>query len=149
MCFDISSDESLFLALFVIVFMWDDQLRLLLIVTPRYFAFFCGFEGGVMKCVWEDNCFLFSVYSKNFTLVRVEFHCHKTWKQPSKQLNQDNRDANTLTSPYLTDINECASDPCHHNATCVDHVNAFSCVCSPGFTDPLCCTGNLQLLHKT
>jgi len=29
----------LFLALFVIVFMWDDQLRLLLMVTPRYFAF--------------------------------------------------------------------------------------------------------------
>jgi len=29
----------LFLALFQIVFMWDDQLRSLLIVTPRYFAF--------------------------------------------------------------------------------------------------------------
>ena len=39
-CFDISSDESqTFLALFVIVFMSDDQLRLLMIVTPRYFAF--------------------------------------------------------------------------------------------------------------
>ena len=29
----------LFVALFVIVFMWDNQLRLLLITTPRYFEF--------------------------------------------------------------------------------------------------------------
>jgi len=64
----------LFLALFVIMCMWDDQLRSLLIVTPRYFAFFCGSEGGVMMCVWEDNWFLFSMYSENFTLVRVKFH---------------------------------------------------------------------------
>jgi len=47
-------------------------LRLLLIVDPRYFVFFCGSEGVVMKCIWEDDRFLFSVYSKNFTLVRVK-----------------------------------------------------------------------------
>jgi len=39
-CFDISSDESqIILVLFVIVFMWDDQLRSLLIVNPIYIAF--------------------------------------------------------------------------------------------------------------
>jgi len=49
---------------------------------------------------------------------------------------------NDLTLFMFIDIDECASAPCHHNATCVDHVNSFSCVCSPGYTDPLCCTGN-------
>jgi len=53
----------LFLALFVIVFMWDDQLRLLLILTPIYFAFSVVLI--VVSWVWEDNRFLFSVYSKN------------------------------------------------------------------------------------
>ena len=69
LCILCSMNLRLFLALFVIVFMWDDQLRLLL----RYFVF-CGSEDGVMKCIWEDNRFLFSVYSKNITLVRVKFH---------------------------------------------------------------------------
>jgi len=55
----------LFLALLVIVFVWDYQ------VSPRYFAFSVGV---VIKCIWEDNRFLFYVYSKNFTRVRVKFH---------------------------------------------------------------------------
>jgi len=57
-----------------LLFMWDEQLRLLLIVTSKIFCIFCGSKDGVMKCIWEDNRFLFSVYSKNFTLVRVKFH---------------------------------------------------------------------------
>ncbi|XP_038065319.1 fibropellin-1-like isoform X2 [Patiria miniata] len=35
-------------------------------------------------------------------------------------------------------IDECASDPCHNAAECVDGVNEFSCTCAPGFTGPLC-----------
>lgn len=31
------------------------------------------------------------------------------------------------------EVNECLSDPCHSGATCVDHLNAFSCVCQDGF----------------
>lgn len=31
------------------------------------------------------------------------------------------------------EVDECLSDPCHSGATCVDHLNAFSCVCQDGF----------------
>jgi len=39
----------------------------------------------------------------------------------------------------LTDINECASNPCIHG-TCHDGVNLFSCACTPGYGGPLCQT---------
>lgn len=32
-----------------------------------------------------------------------------------------------------TEVDECLSDPCHNGATCVDHLNAFSCICQDGF----------------
>ena len=36
-------------------------------------------------------------------------------------------------------IDECLSSPCSHsNATCVDGVNAFTCVCPQGLTGDLC-----------
>jgi len=44
-----------------------------------------------------------------------------------------------------TDVNECADDPCEHNGTCTDLINAFTCNCSPGYT------GNFYVqlnLHK-
>lgn len=31
-------------------------------------------------------------------------------------------------------IDECISSPCLHNATCVDLVHGYGCVCSPGYT---------------
>ena len=43
--------------------------------------------------------------------------------------------------PYFADIDECSSDPCHHDSTCINEVNMFSCVCTPGYTGPLCQTG--------
>lgn len=29
--------------------------------------------------------------------------------------------------------NECASNPCHHGATCRDLINSYVCHCKPGF----------------
>lgn len=31
------------------------------------------------------------------------------------------------------DVNECISNPCQNNATCVDDVNGYICECLPGF----------------
>ena len=42
---------------------------------------------------------------------------------------------------YLTDIDECSSDPCQNGGTCVDQVNGYLCQCSPGYTDLQCKTG--------
>lgn len=38
-------------------------------------------------------------------------------------------------------INECESNPCANQATCVDALNSFVCKCLPGFTGGRCETG--------
>jgi len=30
---------------------------------------------------------------------------------------------------HITDIDECNSDPCLHNGTCIDLINGYSCRC--------------------
>ena len=40
-----------------------------------------------------------------------------------------------------TDIDDCVSARCENNATCVDGVNQFSCVCKTGFSGKLCDIG--------
>ena len=41
---------------------------------------------------------------------------------------------------FLTDINECASDPCVHGA-CNDEVNGYSCECDDGYEGDTCNEG--------
>lgn len=38
----------------------------------------------------------------------------------------------------LQDIDECFTEPCQHNATCVDLVGRFSCDCAPGYQGQFC-----------
>ena len=35
-------------------------------------------------------------------------------------------------------IDECESNTCQNNATCVDGINNFTCSCQPGFTGRFC-----------
>ena len=46
---------------------------------------------------------------------------------------------------FFTDINECDSDPCFNNGTCVDKPNSFNCSCPQGFIGNRCETGQRQL----
>ena len=48
---------------------------------------------------------------------------------------------NTHEIVFYVDIDECSSDPCKNEATCIDGVNMFSCFCAQGFTGPLCDIG--------
>ena len=41
----------------------------------------------------------------------------------------------------LPDIDECSSNPCAHNGTCIDGVNSFTCSCVDGYTGHDCETG--------
>ena len=42
-------------------------------------------------------------------------------------------DNNSLVGTCILDINECASNPCKHGATCNDHINMYNCTCPPGY----------------
>ena len=34
----------------------------------------------------------------------------------------------------LDTLDECANNPCHNGATCVDGANNFTCLCPPGYS---------------
>jgi len=41
---------------------------------------------------------------------------------------------------YVTDINECSSNPCKNLGACYDQVNGYRCSCRPGYTGTTCAT---------
>lgn len=34
----------------------------------------------------------------------------------------------------LTSTDECSSNPCYNNATCIDGHNSYACTCQPAYT---------------
>ena len=42
------------------------------------------------------------------------------------------------------DIGECLSDPCQNGGTCIDEINAFTCVCINGYTGYVCETSEMS-----
>ena len=36
--------------------------------------------------------------------------------------------------PYLSDIDECAQNPCHDNASCINSIGSYECHCDSGFS---------------
>jgi len=45
---------------------------------------------------------------------------------------------------FFLDIDDCQPMPCKNNATCVDHVNNYTCTCDSGFTGRNCEIGELS-----
>ena len=46
----------------------------------------------------------------------------------------------------ITDIDDCASGPCHNGATCRDGVDSFTCTCPVGFVGDVCNYGKISTL---
>ena len=44
----------------------------------------------------------------------------------------------TTYYPKITDIDECASNPCQNGGTCNDNINSYTCSCIPGYTGNNC-----------
>ena len=47
---------------------------------------------------------------------------------------------------FLTDINECLSNPCPRRASCNNEINAYSCTCVQGFTGDDCESGRFYII---
>ena len=45
----------------------------------------------------------------------------------------------------ISELNECESDPCENGGTCEDEINAYTCVCAPGYNGTQCEIGELNL----
>ena len=45
------------------------------------------------------------------------------------------------------EINECESDPCINEGTCIDQIDSFMCDCVAGWTDDICQTGKYLYAH--
>lgn len=57
---------------------------------------------------------------------------------------------------FLTDYDECQSNPCQHAGICINLSGGFVCVCAAGFTGSVCETGDsasnmnyFRLLHAS
>ena len=49
----------------------------------------------------------------------------------------------------ITDIDDCASGPCHNGATCRDGVDSFTCTCPVGFVGDVCKYGKISTLSPS
>ena len=43
----------------------------------------------------------------------------------------------------LLDIDDCESNPCKNGGCCIDGVDSYTCICSPGYTGHDCETGQM------
>ena len=50
---------------------------------------------------------------------------------------------------WISELDECVSNPCMNGATCLDLVNSYQCQCAAGYTGNTCQTGWLQSLSSS
>ena len=46
---------------------------------------------------------------------------------------------------FVSDVDECLSDPCMNDATCKDELNGYVCNCAVGYSGNHCETGKYHV----
>lgn len=73
-------------------------------------------------------------------LVILVFWVKPTWRHPVKSLWRKLRQWSlrfTLSS-FISDINDCASNPCQNGGSCTDTVNGYTCSCTSEWVGDRC-----------
>ena len=55
---------------------------------------------------------------------------------------------NSNTYFYLTDFDECGSNPCQNGGTCQDGLNTYQCSCASGYSGTYCEKGASQIIYQ-
>ena len=56
----------------------------------------------------------------------------------SSGIMMNKADLVSLYNFFTDSIDECLSDPCFNNGTCIDDINRFNCTCDDGYNGTLC-----------
>ena len=88
------------------------------------------------------------IFSHTCTRKQIHTYAYKTptkrlqnaYKTPTKRLQKP-------AGPHCEiDIDECSTNKCLNNGTCVDGIDSFSCRCEPGYVGPICAFVALSLV---
>jgi hypothetical protein len=79
------------------------------------------------------------------TVYNVESSDRGSYKCKAQYDNEE-KIQSTYLEVLVTD--ECQSDPCLNNGTCIDEVNDFECICPEGFTGLTCNMTNITMVDN-
>ena len=51
---------------------------------------------------------------------------------------------NPILNLFISDVDECNSQPCKNGAKCIDRINSYECSCAAGYTGKHCEQGNAR-----
>lgn len=73
----------------------------------------------------------------------------------SSRIHSLNLNPNEICSPpviaafffFLTDVDDCQSEPCENGGTCIDRIDSFLCLCLPSYGGDTCEKGESENCH--